>query len=294
VPATPIPTWKERLAACFRWRHRFLHVFGAPAAVGALTAMGTASLLNADTGMSLGALVTALGSVIAGYYVTAGFDKKLVEQLQAEGVEQGVLASAKQLEQILWNADPEIRPIFERILAVHGSIEAVFTDGIDDDVERILDGSRADLRALRDRAAKMVELYRRLGDVVQQSDGRRLYEEMNRLKEEVARLPEGGARRAREEASISAERTYSQWHAAYERRGQITSVLTVIEKNLEEFKLAMALRKADAAEGAESTTNVSELQERLAAAGQACDELVGRTPSTTDARHSRRPRRSRA
>jgi hypothetical protein len=190
----------------------------------------------------------------------------------------------------MWNADPEIRPIFERILTEHASIEAVFTDGIDDDVERILDGSRADLRALRDRAAKMVELYRRLGEVVQQSDGRRLYEEMNRLKEEVARMPAGGPRHAREQASQSAERAYAQWHAAYERRGQITSVLTVIEKNLEEFKLAMALRKADHAEGTEGSTNVSELQERLAAAGQACDELVGRTPST----EVRRSRRSRA
>jgi hypothetical protein len=267
-------------------------VFGAPAAVGALTAMGTASLLNADTGLSLGALVAALGSLIAGYYVTAGFDRKLVEQLQAERVEEGVLASAKQLQQIMWSAHPEIRPIFERILAVHASIEAVFTDGIDDDVERILDGSRADLRALRDRAAQMVELYRRLGEVVQQSDGRRLYEEMERLKFEVAHLPEGAARRAREEARQSAERTYAQWHAAYERRGQITSVLTVIEKNLEEFKLAMALRKADHAEGAEGSTNVSELQARLAAAGQACDELVGRTPS--EPQRARRSRRSRA
>lgn len=290
MPATPIPTWKERLAACFRWRHRFLHVFGAPAALGALTAMGTASLLNPDTGVSLGALVAALGTLIAGYYVTAGFDRKLVEQLQAEKVEEGVLASAKELEQIAWNADPEIRPLFERVLAVHASIEAVFTDGIDDDVERILDGSRGDLRALRDRAAKLVELYRRLGDVVQQSDGRRLYEEMERLKDEVARMPEGGARRAREEARLSAERTYGQWHAAYERRGQITSALTVIEKNLEEFKLAMALRKADVADGSEGATNVSELQARLTAAGQACDELVGRAPSVAP----RRSRRSRA
>ncbi len=292
MPATPIPTWKERLAACFRWRHRFLHVFGAPAAVGALTAMGTASLLNADTGLSLGALVAALGSVIAGYYVTAGFDRKLVEQLQAETVEAGVLASAKELEQIAFFADPEIRPIFERILAVHASIEAVFTDGIDDDVERILDGSRGDLSALRDRAAKLVELYRRLGEVVVQSDGQRLYDEMHRLKQEVARLPEGGARRAREEARQSAERTYAQWHAAYERRAQITSALTVIEKNLEEFKLAMALRKADVADGSAGATNVSELQERLTAAGQACDELVGRTPS--EPQRARRSRRSRA
>lgn len=265
-------------------------MFGAPAAVGALTAVGTASLLNPDTGLSLGALVAALGSLIAGYYVTAGFDRKLVEQLQAEKLEEGVVADARQLAELVWNADPEVRPTFERILAVHASIEAVFVDGLDDDVERILDASRGDLRALRDRAAKMVVLFQRLGEVVQQSDGRRLYEEMERLKEEVRRMPEGSARRARDEARLSAERTYGQWHAAYERRGQITSVLTVIEKNLEEFKLAMALRKADHAEGSETATNVSELQARLTAAGQACDELVGRMPS----RESRRPQRSRA
>ncbi len=264
-------------------------MFGAPAAVGALTAVGTASLLNADTGLALGALVAGVGSLIAAYAVTAGFDRKLVEQLQAEKVEAGVIADVRELESVAWNANPEIRPTFERILAVHASIEAVFTDGIDDDVERILDGSRADLRALRDRAAKMVELFGRLGEVIQQSDGQRLYEEMNRFRHEVSQLPEGAARRARDEARQSAERTYAQWHAAYERRNQVKSVLTVIEKNLEEFKLAMALRKADVADGAEGASNVSELQARLAAAGDACDELVGRASS-----EPRRARRSRA
>jgi hypothetical protein len=269
VAATPIPTWKERLAACFRFRHRFLHVFGAPAAVGAIAAMGTSSLLNPDVGLSLGALVAAVGSVIAGYYVTAGFDRKLVEQLQAEKVEAGAVADAQALDRIAWNAHPEIRPTLERILSVHASIEAVFTDGIDDDVERILDGSRADLRALRDRAAKMVELFRRLGEVIEQSDGQRLYDEVKRLTRETSRISEGAARRASEEALASAERTYSQWQAAVERQNQVRSVLTVIEKNLEEFKLAMALRKADAAEGSAGATNVSELQARLSAAGVA-------------------------
>jgi hypothetical protein len=289
VAAPAIPTWKERLAACFRFRHRFLHVFGAPAAVGALAAMGTSNLLNADTGLSLGALVAAMGSLIAAYYVTAGFDGKLVAQLQAENVEASALAAARELERVAWNADPEIKATFERILAVYASIEAVFADGIDDEVERILDGSRADLRALRDRAAKMVELFHRLGEVIHQSDGRRLYDEMNRFRYEVEQMPEGPDRRAREEARQSAERTYAQWHAAYERRNQVKSVLTVIEKNLEEFKLAMALRKADIADGGEGAANVSELQARLSAAGEACDELVGRPSGET-----RRARRSRA
>jgi hypothetical protein len=289
VPAPPIPTWKERLAACFRFRQRFLHVFGAPAAVGALAAMGTASALNTDTGLALGALVFGIGSLLAGYYVTAGFDRQLVEQLQAEKVAAGARADAFELERIVANADPEIRPILGRILLVHASIEAVFTDGIDDEVERILDGSRTDLRALRDRAANMVELFRRLGEVIQQSDGHRLYEEMNRLRHEVSQIPDGAARRAREQALLSAERTYGQWLAAVERRNQVKSVLTVIEKNLEEFKLAMALRKADLAEGGAEAANVSELQARLTAAGEACDELVGRSGT-----ESRRARRSRA
>jgi hypothetical protein len=288
VPATPIPTWQERLAACFRFRQRLLHVFGAPAALGALTAVGAASALNPDTGLALGALVAGLGTVIAGYFVTAGFDRRLVAQLQAERAEAGLLADAEDVRAKVASAHPEIRPVVERIVALHASIEAVFTDGIDDAVERILDGSRGDLRALRDRATRTVELYRRLGEVIQEADGRRLYDELNRLHAEVSQLPPGPARQARQEALASAERAYAQWRSALDRQHQVLSVLTVIEKNLEEFKLAMALRKADVVEGAEDATNVSELQARLVAAGQACDELVGRSPA--ELRPSRRSR----
>jgi len=250
--------------------------------------MGAASALNPDTGLALGALVAGVGTLLAGYYVTAGFDRGLVERLQAEQARAGEIKDAQHLQQLVWNAHPEIRPLLERIIQTHASIESVFTDGIDDSVERIMEGSRDDLRALRDRAVRMVELYRRLGEVIQQSDGRRLYDEMNRLKAQVSRTAEGPARAAEEEALASAERTYGQWHAAIEKQKQVKSVLTVIEKNLEEFKLAMALRKADALDGEDGTKNVSELQARLAAAGEACDQLVGRTGAV------RRPRRARA
>jgi hypothetical protein len=276
VAAPPIPTWKERLAACFRWRHRLLHVFGVPSAIGALASVGTASMLNADTGLALGALVAGLGTVLAGYYVTAGFDQKIVKRLQDEKVQQGAVVDAQNLQQVVWNAAPEIRPTLERIVTTHQAIDAVFTDGIDDSVERILESSRDDLKALRDRAVKMGDLYRRLGEVIHQSDGRRLYDEMNRLKAQLGRMPEGAAKKAQQEAFDSAERTYGQWHAAIEKQTQVKNVLTVIEKNLEEFKLAMALRKAAAVDGESGATNVSELQARLSAAGEACDQLVGR------------------
>ena len=36
MSAPRIPTWQERLASCFRWRHRFMQVFGVPGAVGAI------------------------------------------------------------------------------------------------------------------------------------------------------------------------------------------------------------------------------------------------------------------
>ena len=289
MAAPPIPTWKERLAACFRWRHRLLHVFGVPSAIGSMAFMGAASTLNADTGLALGALVAGLGTVLAGYYVTAGFDRGLVKRLQEEKVQQGAVLDAKNLQQVVWNSAPEIRPVLERIVVTHQAIDAVFADGIDDSVERILESSRDDLRALRDRAVKMGDLYRRLGEVIHQSDGRRLYDEVNRLKAQLGRMPEGPAKKAQQEAFDSAERTYGQWHAAIEKQNQVKNVLTVIEKNLEEFKLAMALRKADIAEGSESASNVSELQARLSAAGEACDELVGRSGVET-----RRARRSRA
>ncbi len=296
MAAPPIPTWKERLAACFRWRHRLLHVFGVPGAIGAVASVGTASLLNADVGLALGALVAGMGSLLAGYYVTAGFDRGLVARLQAEKAQAGAVADAQGIQQAVWNAAPEIRPLLERIVTTHQAIDGVFADGIDDAVERILESSRDDLRALRDRAIKLADLYRRLGEVIQQSDGRRLYDEMNRMKAQLARIPEGPAKKAQQDACDSAERTYGQWHAAIEKQKQVQSVLTVIEKNLEEFKLAMALRKAAALDGEANATNVSELQARLSAAGEACDQLVGRPSGTTtgEVRQARQARRVRA
>jgi hypothetical protein len=264
-------------------------VFGAPAALGALTAVASASALDSNTGLALGALVAGIGTLLAGYYVTAGFDRGLVAAIQAEKLEQSAAADAQRLVQALWTAHPDINPILERVLVTHAAIDAVFHDGIDDSVERILEASRGDLRSLRDRAVKMVELYRRLTEVIQQSDGLRLFKEMNRLKAEVERLPRGPGRKAEEEALASAERTYNQWHGAVEKQKQVKSVLTVIEKNLEEFKIAMALRKAAALDGesGDGTSNVSELQARLAAAGEACDELVGRPSEPGRARRAR-------
>src|SRR5580698_6711695 len=100
VPAPPIPTWKERLAACFRWRYRLLHVFGVPGAVGAATSVAAASFLNPDTGLALGVLVAGVGTLIGGYYVTAGFDRRLVERLQGEKVEADARLDAEHLQAV--------------------------------------------------------------------------------------------------------------------------------------------------------------------------------------------------
>ncbi|MBI4701857.1 MAG: hypothetical protein HY744_12015 [Deltaproteobacteria bacterium] len=287
MSVAPIPSWQERLRACFRWRHRLMHVFGGPAALGALGAIAGAAALNPDAGLALGALVAAVGSLLAGYYVTAGFDRKLVEQLQNEGLAAEQQQQATSLQQVLADADPALRQPLERILQYHASIEAEFADGIDDEVEAILQSSRPDLQALRDRAVSLVRLHGRLRQVIQQSDGRALYYELERMKGELGRTPAGQVRDALGAAVQSTERTLGQWQAAGDKQAQIRSVLTVIETNLQEFKLAMGLRKADAAMGsAGQGAEVSELQARLAAAGEACDELIGRK--------ERAPRRVRA
>ena len=107
---------------------------------------------------------------------------------------------------------------------------------------------------------------------------------------ELERTPEGPVRDALVAAKESTERTLAQWWSAIEKQKQVGSVMTVIETNLQEFKLAMELRKADQALGAvASGTDVSELQARLAATGQACDELVGRA-SSAPRRASKRSR----
>src|SRR5262249_9631423 len=135
-----------------------------------------------------------------------------------------------------------------------------------------------DLTALRDRAISMVKLHHRLGDIIRQSDGRWLDQEVRRMASDLQRTPEGGVRDALVAAKESTERTLAQWRAALDQQAQSLSVLTMIESNLQEFKLAMELRKADAAMGSQAAApEVSELQARLVAAGEACDQLVGRT-----------------
>ncbi len=284
-----IPDWKERLKACFRWRHRFMHVFGAPAALGALAAMGSSAALNPDVGLGLGALTTAVGVLLAGYYVTAGFDRGLVSLLTNEKQYKDRALEDSALRQAIDVVLPEVRPIIDRIVWEHGTIEGVFTDGIDDAVEAVLQNSRPDLRALRDRAISLAGMHRRLNDLIMQFDGRWLQQEVQRMTQELTRSPDGPVRDALVAAKESTERAFVQWQTAVEKQGQIRNVLTVIESNLHEFRLAMELRKADAAMGgAQASLDVSELQSRLAAAGEACDELVGRSSATSHATRRRR------
>jgi hypothetical protein len=266
-----------------------MHVFGAPAAVGAATAIAAGATLNPDVGMALGALAAGVGSALVAWWVTAGYDTKLVRQLQAEEASALQQNEAIDIQQAIYQADPEVKPLLERILFYHAGIDAAFADGIDDQVEAILQSSRDDLKALRDRAIAMSKLHRRLREIVQQSDGNWLHQEVQRMDAQLSRSAEGGGRDALLAARESTARTLAQWQTAVDKQGQVRSVLTMIDSNLQEFKLAMELRKADAAMGAQTAgADVSELQSRLTAAGEACDELMGR--QTSGAR--RRVRRS--
>ncbi|MGE0324999.1 MAG: hypothetical protein AB7S68_21930 [Polyangiaceae bacterium] len=287
APVTPLPNWKDRLKACFSWRHRALHVFGVPAAAGAAAAVATSAMLTPDAGPGLGMLVAAVGTALYGYFVTSGFDKKLNQQLIDEAKEQGVQSEFQELQNAVYNAEPALRPVLERILYYYNNIESVYADGASDTVEAVLESSRDDIKGLRDRALGLVNLHRRLSAVIAQSDAGYLKQELNRMEREMARTGEGPVRDALVAAHESTERTLKQWTQALEKQHQIRSVLTVIESNLQEFKLAMELRKADAAMGANQGHNVGELQQRLIAAGRACDELVGRT-SIMGERRSRR------
>lgn len=266
-----------------------MHVFGAPAAVGAAAAIATSAMLNPDAGLGLGALLAGIGSMLAGYYITAGFDRKLVVQLQSEAQQQQQAVEAQDIQQALSSADAALQPRLQSILQYHAAIEAEFADGIDDQVESILQSSRDDLTALRDRAISLVKLQGRLKSIVEQTDGQKLYQQIKQLATKIERTAEGSARDALQAALESTGRTHEQWRAAIDKQEQIASVLTIIETNLQQFKLAMELRKADAAMGsAEAGPDVSDLQARLIAAGQACDELAGRSSSTSVARRTRK------
>lgn len=257
-----------------------MQVFGVPSAVGALAAVASAAALNPDVGMALGALTAGVGSVLAGYYVTAGFDKKLVKLLQSEAVDKEHALAEEALEAAILRAEPHLQQRLRRIVHHHAAIEAEF-QGEFDEVEAILASSRDDLTALRDRAVSIVILHSRLRDIIASSDGPRLWADIKRMDEKLKHTPEGAVRDALESAKEASERTHGQWRQAIEKQQQIDAVLTIIETNLQEFKLAMELRKADAAMSSKAAgPEVSELQARLAAAGQACDELVGRKTSS--------------
>lgn len=258
-----------------------MHTFGLPSAFAAIAAVASAMALNAEAGLALGAFTYFMGVMMALYVIVAGFDKKLVQQLQRDEQERLEAQQSDVVQQALIEAQPELRATLQRIVALHASVESAFADGIDDQVEAILVGSRDDLLQLRDRAIAMSKLHHRLHQIVLQSDGQRLYGDLQRMTQDLQRTPEGAVRDALESARQSTERTYKQWLAAVDKQTQIQSVLTVIETNLQEFKLAMELRKADAAMGQQTAgPDVSELQQRLVAAGQACDELVGGTART--------------
>jgi hypothetical protein len=289
MAAPRIPDWKERLKACFRYRHRLLHVFGIPGALGAVAAVAGASALNPDTGLALGALTAAIGSLLAGYYVVAGFDRSLVGKLQAEETEHEQALADGEIRQVLATSDPQLGAQLGNILHLHQQIEGVFSDGIDDAVEAILQNSRTDLTSLRNRAISMVKLFHRLTAIVLQTDGRQLQQDLERIDADLARTPEGALRDTLIATHESTTRALSQWQAASEKRSQVWSILKLIENNLHEFKLAMELRKADATMGGEAAApEVSELQARLAAAGEACDELIGRSSVAPRARQKLR------
>jgi hypothetical protein len=273
-----ISTWQERLKACFNWRHRLLHVLGVPSAFGAVTAVASTAVLNPEAGLALGALAAGTGVLVAGYYVVAGFDRRLVALLQAEERGRSIELEQTELSQVLLAAEPPLRAQLERCLALYAAIDAVFSDGIDDSVEAILSNSRPDLKALQQRAVNMVKLHQRLSSIIRHSNAEVLEADIRRMDRDLGQTPEGAVRDALLAARDSSGRALLQWRNAREKRAQVESVLTLIENSLQEFKLAMELRKADAALGAVAAgQDMSELQGRLTAAGEACDELVGRS-----------------
>jgi len=288
MAAAHISNWRERLGACFRWRQRLLHVLGVPSALGAATAVASSAMLNPDVGLALGVLAAGTGVLMAGYYVVAGFDRGLEALLAQESQGRDLMQEQNELSRVLATAEPALRTQLERCLDLYATTAAVFQDGVDDSVEELLKSSLGDLEALKRRAVSMVKLHQRLSVVVQSSNADALARDVRRMDQELAGLAAGSVRDALLAARQSSVRALEQWQGAWEKRAQVASVLTLIENSLREFKLGMELRKADAAMGGSAAENdVSELSARLIAAGQACDELVGRAPSAQPARRER-------
>lgn len=271
-----IPSWKDRLRACFRMRQRAMHVFGIPAAIGSAVAVGVASVLTPEAGLSLGVLSAGVGSLLVGYYVVAGFDHGVVRMLQDEERTAAKIDQIEGMQLALRSAPDAMRPALESIISQHLAIEAEFEDDESCPVEAILANSRADITALRDRAVSLIDLYNRIERLLAQSDADRLRQELERLQLELDQTQDPTTIEALESARASTQRALEQRGAAEDKRTQIRSLMTMIDSNIKEFKLTMELRKTDAALGKGTTApEVSELQARLVAAGQACDQLMG-------------------
>jgi hypothetical protein len=263
VAAVDLPTWQERLAACFRPRHRLLHVWGVPLAVGGIAAAAASGSLHTRA-LALGSIVTGIGILLAAWYVVLGGDRRLIAQLQAE---KHAARGRSELAAVAASAPLDKRPLLERIRAK--------LDGLDAELERAaarggsarLDGLCDDLVSVRHKVLAIATEIPRRPVTEATADAARLESEIARLASELKEAA-GALRDALAASRSSAAAELARHRAAIDLDARMTSLLEIIDAELD------AVAKVLEAHVAVDDAAGRSLRERLAAALAACDRSL--------------------
>lgn len=274
-----LPTWRDRLKACFSLQHRFLHVFGVPAILGLLTASLDLGGAEGSLGLLVGGGLAAAGA----YLVTVGADRRLNRRLFEEKRERALDRVEAQFHEIRARVGEETREALQRIEVLFREIRAIFEKGEKDEITAVLATAEGDVNELRRKAYDLAELDLRLGRLLGEFDGDRLDDEISRHLRTIKKAHNEAEEKAARAALGALERKKAQMDDARARLSQVRSALSTIESNLSEFKVGVELRKADALMRQGDVEGLEDLGLRLKATGSACDEILG-SPKESSAR----------
>lgn len=261
MASADVPTGQQRLAACFRVRHRLLHVLGIPLALGGVLAVAAAGSLH-DRAVVLGAVAAVSGIVLAVWFVVLGFDRTLMAQLETENRER---RGRSDLAAAIAAAPTERKALLERIGGKLDSVDQVATYVAVPGAAALLDELRADLSGLRHRAAALATALAAMSAARTRADAdvARLETEVTRIASELDEMT-GSLRDALGAAKAAAEAELARCHAAIELEARMTAALTAFDSDL-------AVAQRTLAGDAVSYSDVERLHERLAAVCESCN-----------------------
>jgi hypothetical protein len=262
MASVDLPTWQERFAACFRVRHRLLHVFGIPAVLGGVTAVALSGSMRSRA-VVLGVIIGAVGMLLAAWYVVSGADRKLVEMLQAEKRDA---RGKDELAGALAGASAELRALLERVRAKLDSVDAAVDKVTIQGSLAALDNLRDSLGSARHKAVAIASAIAKLQVAKAKTDATRLEAEITRLAGELAET-DGSLRDALGASKKSAETELARCRTKIELDKQLNAMLGTIEADVGVVEKGLA-------GGTIASADAERLRERLAGTLSGCDGVL--------------------